>query len=152
MKMANRTSAERPLEAEATAGRFWLATAVVCAMLAGCGGPGYKLVPVSGKVTLNGEPVPEAHVSFEPRAVGPGCYARTDAEGRFTLQSVLDDKPGAVPGTHVVRITTARASDPSDDAAEMVGEVAPQRFLDGSESFEVPPEGTDRADFDLASP
>jgi hypothetical protein len=121
-------------------------------MLAGCGGPGYELVPVAGKVTLNGKPVPEAHVSFEPRAVGPGCYGKTDAQGRFTLQSVLDDEPGAVPGTHVVRITTARDGNPSDDAAELVGEVAPPRFLDGSESFDVPPEGTDRADFELASP
>jgi len=151
MKMTHRTSAARPLRTERVAGRFW-AAAAVCAMLAGCGGSGYKLVPVSGKVTLNGKPVPDAHVSFEPRAVGPGCYGKTDGEGRFTLQSVLDDKPGAVPGTHVVRITTAREGNPSDDAAETVGEVAPQRFLDGSESFDVPPEGTDRADFELGSP
>ena len=121
-------------------------------MLAGCGGPGYELVPVSGKVALDGKPVPEAHVSFEPHVLGPGAYATTDAEGRFQLRSVLDDRPGAVPGTHVVRITTAREGNPNDDDAELVGELAPEQFLDGSVTFMVPIEGTDQADFDLASP
>jgi hypothetical protein len=152
MKMTNWTSTARRLQTERLARPLWVAAAASYVLLAGCGGPDYKLVPVSGKVTLNGKPVPEAHVSFEPRAVGPGCYARTDAEGRFTMQSVLDDKPGAVPGTHVVRITTARSGNPNDDAAEMVGEVAPQRFLDGSESFDVPAGGTDQADFELGTP
>ncbi len=130
----------------------WLGATLCCAVLAGCGGPGYELVPVSGRVLVDGKPVPEAHVSFEPRGEGPGCYATTNAEGRFELRSVLDERPGATQGTNVVRITTAREGNPNDDAAEMVGEVAPQRFLDGSEEFEVPAEGTVRADFDLTGP
>jgi len=150
MTTTNRISTVQGPRTRRAAALFLLAAAAGCAMLAGCGGPDYTLVPVSGRVTLGGEPVSDAKVSFEPRAPGPGCYATTDAQGRFQLRSVLDDKPGAVPGTHVVCITTARDGNPSDDAAELVGEVAPQRFLDGSETFEVPAGGTDQADFDLA--
>jgi len=131
---------------------WWLGTIACCVFLAGCGGPDYTLVPVSGTVTLDGQPVANANVSFEPQAEGPGCYATTDAKGRFELRSVLDDRPGAVAGTHVVRITTAREGNPNDDAAELIGELAPERFLDGSVTFEVPAEGTDGANFDLAEP
>jgi len=119
----------------------------ICLLTAGCG-PGYKLVPVSGRVTLDGKPVADAHVNFEPRARGPGSYGKADQEGRFTLVSVFDDRRGAVPGAQVVLITTAK-EEPGSDASQLVGELAPPRFLDGSVTFNVPAEGTDAANFDL---
>lgn len=74
----------------------------------GCGGP--KIVPVSGVVKINGEPYPNAVVTFQPMGDGKnddvgarGSSAETDEQGRFTL--IYDgDKPGAVVGKHRVRI------------------------------------------------
>lgn len=61
---------------------------------------------VSGTVTLDGQPLPRALVTFVPIA-GPGrtSHAYTDSEGRYTLV-YLRDIPGADVGQHVVRITT----------------------------------------------
>lgn len=128
----------------------WIAGLGLCLVAAGCSRGGFKLVPVSGRITSGGQPVPEATVTFQPRGGGPGSYGRADAEGRFVLRSVLDDSRGAVAGTHVVTITTAKDTDDTDDGGGgRTGELAPARFRDGSVEFVVPPKGTDSADFDL---
>lgn len=125
----------------------------LCLLAAGCGGSKFKQVAVSGQVTAKGQPVPEASLTFQPQGGGPGSYGRTDSEGRFTLRSVLDDSAGAVVGTHTVTITTAKVASTQDDAGSGVtGEIAPQRFRDGSVQFTVPPEGTDQANFELLAP
>lgn len=70
----------------------------------GCGG---KHSSVSGKVTVNGNPVPMVRVVFTPSAVGdnhtPGPYSLgvTDEEGRYTLKTRYGDR-GAVAGPHKV--------------------------------------------------
>src|SRR4051794_22841198 len=74
-------------------------------LLIGCGSP-TGFVPVSGKVTMDGKPLDDAHVSFEPNLKGTtpgttpknspgGSYAITDAQGRFRLKRVTDDASGA---------------------------------------------------------
>jgi hypothetical protein len=77
---------------------------------AGCGG-GPKIAEVSGVVTLNGKPYPNAVVSFQPLGSkdnpnpGRGSVAETDQNGRFTL--VYDgSERGALVGKHRVRIFT----------------------------------------------
>jgi hypothetical protein len=128
----------------------WVASLGLCLLAAGCGRGGFKLVPVSGRVTANGQPVAEARVTFQPQGGGPGSYGQSDAEGRFVLRSVLDDSRGAVAGPHVVTITTAKDTNASDDGGGgTTGELAPPRFRDGSVEFVVPPKGTDSADFEL---
>ncbi len=128
----------------------WIAGLSLCLLAAGCGRGGFKLVPVSGRVTAQGQPVAEARVTFQPQGGGPGSYGQTDAGGRFVLRSVLDDSRGAVAGTHVVTITTAKDTNASDDGGgSTTGELAPPRFRDGSVEFVVPPKGTDSADFEL---
>lgn len=75
--------------------------------LAGCSSKGYKLAPVSGTVTSNGEPVPKLSVVFSPEpigennSVGPYSAGVTDAAGKFTLTTRYDDD-GAVVGQHRV--------------------------------------------------
>ena len=55
----------------------WLPIAVVATLflgIAGCGKSGseYQVAPVTGKVTFNGEPVPEGTVRFQPLSEAAG--------------------------------------------------------------------------------
>lgn len=165
------TSHESPLPcALHRAGRvhaagFWL----LLLLLAGCGGSEYTAVPVSGRVTLDGVPLPDVGIVFVPISkerdrpnIGPGSLGRTDAEGRFTLQTVRGDA-GAVPTEHIVRM--APAASPSDldrpedftpegiNAPKPAGRTPalPRQALDGSLRFEVPAAGTDQANFEFVS-
>ena len=59
--------------------------------LAGCG-QGLPVAPASGVVLLDGSPLANASITTQPIATnsrnpGPGSFGRTDAEGRFDLES-----------------------------------------------------------------
>ncbi|MCA9203132.1 MAG: hypothetical protein KDA59_08805 [Planctomycetales bacterium] len=68
--------------------------------LVGCGPAGPKTVPVSGTVTLNGQPVPHLVVHFMPDEGRPS-WGYTDEQGRFTL-NYTRDRDGAELGKHKV--------------------------------------------------
>ncbi|HVJ66682.1 MAG TPA: hypothetical protein VM510_01790, partial [Caulifigura sp.] len=61
---------------------------------------------VTGVVTLNGKPLPAAMVQFQPDN-GRSSYGETNAEGRYELSFSVGN-PGAVIGSHTVRVTTSR--------------------------------------------
>ncbi len=83
---------------------------LVFVSLAGCGDGGPRLVSVSGKVTLDGKPVPGAIVTFTPTAAGgSNSLGKTDASGNYTLE-FSQDKKGALVGEHVVEIATKKIS------------------------------------------
>lgn len=128
-------------------------------LVAGCTSRQFPTVPVSGRVTLDGQPLPGARVVFEPTArqtslAGPGSTGRTDAEGRFSL-STADGQTGAVAGPHRVRITTLEtAPDPRgpEELTIVSPERAPPRYNEKSTlTFDVPAAGTDAADFPLVT-
>jgi hypothetical protein len=78
--------------------------AVVCVLTAGCGGPeGPELVPVSGKVLLDGEPVPGAFVQFVPN-FGPASGGETIENGEFALMAP-GNRAGAVVDSHTVTVS-----------------------------------------------
>ncbi len=126
--------------------------------MAGCGGESFDLAPVAGQVTLDGEPLPDALVTFQPIAQpgqretpGPGSYGHTDSQGRYTLKTVGEDRPGAVVGPHRVFISAAKA-DPNEDPSapgRPVEDPVPAQYRNGALSFTVSPEGTESADFRL---
>ena len=110
------------------------------------------IAPVSGRVLLEGEPLANATVIFQPRmeedkrsSAAPGSVGRTDADGRYELRLIAPDLPGALIGKHSVRITTATAT--ADDSKLPSGERVPLAWRDGSHTFVVPPAGSDAADF-----
>jgi hypothetical protein len=81
----------------------------------GCGKPEPPArVPVSGIVTIDGQPVPSAAVTFYPLFEGFGgeviAEGVTDAGGRYTLTCPLGD--GACLGKH--KVTVADAPTPDD--------------------------------------
>jgi len=83
--------------------------ALLMVIAGGCGN-GERYAPVSGTITLDNQPLADASVLFEPLPVGdldpPGksSAGKTDAEGKYTLQSPAGHRNGAVVGRHRVRI------------------------------------------------
>jgi len=128
-------------------------------LLAGCGSESYEIAPVSGRVTLDGKPLAECQVRFQPVAAsksnaapGPGAFAVSDEQGRFTLRTIKPVRPGAVVGEHRVWLTTVKEEDMQSESGQVTAEKVPPRYRNGQLKFSVPPEGTDQADFDLESP
>lgn len=74
--------------------------------IAGCSNQP-ELVPVTGKVTMNGKPLGNVKVDFQPDpdkgTTGQGSTGTTDADGNFKLL-FQTDKPGVILGHHRVII------------------------------------------------
>lgn len=138
-------------------------------MLAACGGENSTIVPVSGLVTLDGKPLANANVQFQPMAQGNenpgyGSFAVTNAAGKFELSisSQQLQKNGAVVGKHRVSITSAQdnidydpkvgSPDGSIPKTPVKAERIPGKYnAQSTLIFEVPPEGSNKANFDLQS-
>jgi hypothetical protein len=71
--------------------------------MAGCGKGGPQIAPVHGVVKLNGQPLPNAEIQFQPEGSQRVSMARTDAQGRYLL-SYKRGQTGAIVGPHSVRI------------------------------------------------
>lgn len=136
--------------------------AIFLVVIAGCGPKTVRVAKVTGRVTLDGKPLPKASVTFVPMASkenlnpGPTAQGMTDAEGRYQL-SVDVSTPGAVVGKCRIYITTI-LSDPAIDERDAGGPVrkvrdkVPAKYNMGTElEFDVPPGGTAEANFDLTS-
>lgn len=145
-----------------------LAAVVMFFSLQGCGGAdsGPERAKVSGKLTVQGQPVPGVEVNFlNPEHPNYGSYAVTDAEGHFEL------KVGAVPGENKIFFSklqgsqVALNSDEGIDAGQLEAmaatatkrsknkpeQVIPAEYTDASSqlTFVVPENGTDEANFDI---
>jgi len=91
--------------------RAWLAVGILAALLVcGCNSRGRGLVPVRGRVTLDGQPVAWKSLFFHPEpgtpGLGAGCI--TQADGSFELLAVvggaLETMKGAMPGEYRVTV------------------------------------------------
>jgi hypothetical protein len=139
----------------------WLVLGTALLLAPGCANQ--KFAPVSGKVTLNGKPLANATVSFNPIPPdgsiesGPSSVGITDQNGAYTLRVTLK-QPGAVVGKHRVSILAMSAQVNSDSDAPVAPSAGPRNVLPGRYSektkltCEVPSGGTDHADFELSSP
>ncbi|MCS7166695.1 MAG: carboxypeptidase-like regulatory domain-containing protein [Gemmatales bacterium] len=120
----------------------------------GCGRSS-NIVPVSGRVTMDGQPLAEARVTFQPMGdwgnpyAGTASYGVTDQEGRYSLRLVDSDRPGAIVGKHRVTITPKQSAASSSDV-DYFKSLPPNQKPQTLE-FEVPPTGTTEANFDLVS-
>ena len=144
-------------------GWFWrsMPLAFAFAILVGCGESSkFQLAPVSGIVTLDGEPLIDAVVNFQPMAstddgiAGIGSNARTDQQGRFVMNTI-DEHPGAVVGKHRVRIysySPESALVEDTDSGPSKERVLERYNYRSKLTLEVPAAGTEEADFDLKLP
>lgn len=112
----------------------------------GCGGPAHPDVGrVSGVITLDGQPLPEATVMFQPTQ-GRASIATTDAAGKYSL-TYLDGVPGALLGAHKVII---RTEIPGEDGQPPIAkEKLPKKYHEQTElTAEVKP-GANTFNFSL---
>ncbi len=138
-------------------GRCWIILGLF--VIAGCGGS--KVAPVSGTVKVNGQPLANATVVFQPSEganPGPGSVGKTDANGRYELFGSTTNLPGASVGKHTVSITafsgddTVQSSAPptADKPAAVRKSLVPEEYnAKTTLTFDVPAGGTTKADFDL---
>jgi hypothetical protein len=114
---------------------------------AGCGG-GSNLGEVEGTVTLDGQPLANALVEFEPIDEGQrSAYGgMTDATGRYVLFAAGDAK-GAALGEYTVHITI---EGPDDEGGQTVPRI-PARYNSQSELRATVKAGTQTINWPLKS-
>ena len=125
-----------------------LCTAVV---LTGCNNenlPG--LGSVTGKVTMDGKPVPDALVAFEPvdGSAAP-AMGRTDASGTYELYYSRGVK-GAKIGEHNVRVNSYQETG-DDDNRQIQKETVPSKYNVKTELKATVSRGSNTLDFALKS-
>jgi hypothetical protein len=141
---------------------------LLTSLCVGCGGQqsDYSklgLVNASGTVTLDGQPLPDAVITFDAPD-GQFSFGLTDSGGGYSLQ--LDsDQRGVTPGEKVVRISTTRkilglntseggeqeAPQPKSKAADK-NEKVPAKYNKDSELKVTVTSDKSRYDFDLKTP
>lgn len=106
---------------------FPQATAILIAILAGCGGGKDEPTPtpVHGTLTVKGQPAAGATVVFHPKGrAGPKASGRAESNGEFRL-TTRTAGDGAVPGEYAVTVVwpdVARSlGDGTDDGVDRLG-------------------------------
>lgn len=118
-----------------------LSLAVVI-LVSGCG-RGPKLVPVSGTVTMDGQPLADAMVTFTYTEHPRPAAGRTDANGAFKL--IYNNRVGGPIGSAKVMIRKQGKL----EGGELFGELIPRRYhasttlqyevtKDGPNEFSIP--------------
>ena len=139
----------------------WVGIVACCAVFGGCGKKGPNVVPVAGKVTVDGKGVPNLVVRFQPlqtdqtREPGLGSAATTDDQGHYVLMQAdaTGQKKGAVVGAH--QVTFARAMPPSQGdapapmAPDPVLDPLIEKYLQKPREVEVPAGGKQDLDIEL---
>jgi hypothetical protein len=106
-----------------------------------------RLGRVSGVVTLDGQPVPDATVTFAGAKEGePDSIGKTDASGAYELYYSRGHK-GATIGDHPVFISTYKPA--NDDEPQAQKELIPLIYNGKSELKETVKRGTNKIDFQL---
>lgn len=115
--------------------------------LAGCSNGDPNLGQVTGRVTLDGQPLPRARIVFQPSdGKSPPSNSITDDEGRYVMRfnRRLD---GAVVGQHSIRITTGRRG--TEDRPKREKERIPTKYNVDSELVREVKSGSQEFNFEL---
>jgi hypothetical protein len=116
-------------------------------------------------VTLNGKPLANAHVLFQPEPqsgkfeAGPESVGLTDSEGRYSLSTISPERNGAMIGKHHVSVTNPEEENKYGGGVESGWTggkpvyTIPERYRLGTElKVEVPADGNEHLDLKLTSP
>lgn len=122
---------------------------VFSVFLMGCSDAREGMGTVTGTITLDGSPLPDAAVEFTSEQGGRASYGRTDSDGYYELMATRTAK-GAAVGAHKVRITT---EDVIDDNGEerVVPETVPAKYNTQTELTENVGAGSNTINFELIS-
>ncbi len=101
---------------------------VLTLLAAGCGSSGPEVASVTGQVTLDGKPLENATVTFQPLDGRPS-FGTTDKEGHYEMNFTLG-KAGVMLGKNSVFIRTRMES---ESGQVIQKEFLPARYHDRSE-------------------
>ena len=115
------------------------------------------IVPVSGQVVLNGQPMANTYVRFcpvprkgeSPLDANPGSHAYTDSAGNFTLIQVENDQPGVVAGEHKIVLRSGHPGGGEVNSEGYADERVPFSWRKGIRSFHVSWNGPQQATFQI---
>jgi hypothetical protein len=143
----------RPLRHSAILYRTLVPILVTVAITSMVGCSGSKESSVTGHVTLDGSPLSQGTVAFEPQAGGMLAAGALDANGNYEL--LTNQVDGLTPGKYRVKILAwERTPDPPDGGLPPPGKLLiPEKFTRADTSglvFEVAP-GRNRIDIELHS-
>lgn len=125
----------------------WLCLLGIACCL-GCGGEKRPpLAPVSGEVKLDGEPLPDASIEFNPVDGGRPGRAVTDSEGKYELVFDAGVK-GAQVGKNKVSISTMW---PDGEPPPGKKDPIPPKYNSATTLEEDVVEGSNTINFDLES-
>lgn len=124
-----------------------IASVVVCLAIAGCGGE-MKVAPVSGTVTLDGEPLERASVLFLPEKGRPS-FGVTDEYGIYHLAYSRAEN-GAEVGDCTVKITASPPDGEEGKSAKKPLEKTGKRYAEEPIVVTVEPKGN-TIDIELTS-
>lgn len=120
---------------QSSSSRVIIAAMVCLLYLAGCSGSDAtaikNLVPVSGSITLEDEPLESGTVFFVPEQAGGQPASGQISNGKFTMLTTVDAK-GVVAGKYLVRIESRDTPEPSPkDLYPKPGpSLIPEKFTD----------------------
>ena len=116
-------------------------------LVAGCGGND-NLASVTGHITLDGKPVPNAFIKFIPKgATGAPSFGKTDSSGNYRMM-FSDTEAGAWLGENAVTISTGDVGlAPGMGSAESI----PAVYNTKSTLVETVKQGSNKIDFKLSS-
>ncbi len=126
--------------------------ALLLLLAAGCGGgSGPDLGSVEGTVTLDGQPLANATVNFEPAGEGADRSSydgQTDESGHYVLHATASRK-GAEPGDYTVHITLPKLA--ADDPRAKTAAKIPPKYNTQSELKAAVKDGKNTFDWPLTS-
>lgn len=112
---------------------FCCAVTLASLLVAGCGGSARpKTVAVSGNLTLDGKPVQEARIRFNPSQDGVGRTAigDTDASGNFKL-STFEPGDGIIPGEYDADVIISKVVSQPLNTPDIAAKVAAEAPTEG---------------------
>jgi hypothetical protein len=115
------------LNPQATVGARWILQwkiMVILVAFCGCKPAKPELMPVTGKVTMAGQPVPLGSIQFIAENQRP-AYGQIGPDGSFSLET--DGEKGCVKGQHRVVIQAEKVSG-TPETGEMVTPITPPRY------------------------
>jgi hypothetical protein len=139
MRIADLEDQERMTGMNSKHGLMTVAAMAVLAVSVGCSSRELpELAPVTGKVTLDGDPLPQLLVSFYPQSGGRPGTGVTDLEGNYEL-TYTDGEKGTKLGPSRVEVTTVW---PDGEPTPGVKDAVPPAYqgMNSTLSFDVKPE------------
>lgn len=118
---------------------------IAISVLVGCAGDHPDVGSVTGKVTLDGQPLSKATVTFQPSS-GRASYGVTEDDGSYRLD-YMDGVKGALIGQHKV---TVRTEIPGEDGQPPIAkEKLPAKYHSRTELTADVKAGSNTFDFPL---